>query len=122
MHEPLATLPLEMKADAVETRGVDWGGTTVRAITLPPGTDFRPLLAGLPGDVCACPHWGYVLQGSITIRYADGSEEVTGEGEAYYWPGGHTGWVGADGISFVEFRPTDEITPVLQHLAAKMSS
>jgi len=121
MHEPLGTIPLEMKLDAIETRGVDWGGIMVRSLDLPAGVDFTPLLAGLPGDVCSCPHWGYVLRGSIHVRYADGTEEVTSEGEAYYWPGGHTGWSGPDGVTFLEFSPADEIAPVLAHLAQKMA-
>jgi hypothetical protein len=122
MHEPLGTIPLEMKMDAIETRGADWGGITVRHLDLPAGVDFTPLLAGLPGDVCACPHWGYVLRGSIHVRYADGTEEVTSEGEAYFWPGGHTGWSGSEGVTFLEYSPTEEIAPVLAHLAAKMSA
>ena len=35
-------------------------------MTLPAGADFTPLFAGLPGDRCDCPHWGYVVEGSIT--------------------------------------------------------
>ena len=50
--------------------------------TCPPGVDFTPLFEGLPGDLCQCPHWGYVLTGSISLRYADGTEEATRAGEA----------------------------------------
>jgi hypothetical protein len=121
MHEPTAQIPLEMKVDAIETRGVDWGDVRARYLDLPAGVDFTPLLAGLPGDVCHCPHWGYVLKGSIHVRYADGTEETTRQGEMYYWPGGHTGWSGDDGVTFLEFSPADEIAPVLEHLAAKMA-
>ena len=122
MHGSSTEIPLEMKVDAIETHGVDWGDLTARHLDLPPGVDFTPLLAGLPGDLCACPHWGYVIEGSIHVRYADGTEEVTRAGELYYWPGGHTGWSGRDGVRFVEFSPAAEIAPVLQHLAAKMAS
>jgi hypothetical protein len=93
----------------------------VRVVDLPAGIDFTPLFAGLPGNLCQCPHWGYVQRGSIHIRYADGTEEVTGAGELYYWPGGHTGWSGPEGVTFIELSPTDEITPVLTHLAAQMA-
>jgi hypothetical protein len=117
MHEPPGLIPLEMKGDGIETRGVDWGGISVRHVDLPTGVDFTPMFVGLPGDLCQCPHWGYVLRGSITVRYADGTEEVTSEGELFYWPGGHTGWTGPEGITFVEFSPADEIAPVLAHLA-----
>ncbi|MCA1831736.1 MAG: hypothetical protein ABR548_01905 [Actinomycetota bacterium] len=122
MHETIPTMPLEMKAGAIEARGADWDGITVRSLDLPSGVDFTPLFAGLPGDLCDCPHWGYVLRGSMHIRYADGTEEVTSGGELYYWPGGHTGWTGPDGATFLEFSPTKEIAPVLAHLAAKMGT
>ena len=48
-----------------------------RYIDLPAGVDFTPLLKGLHNDHCQCPHWGYVLKGSITVRYEDGHEERT---------------------------------------------
>jgi hypothetical protein len=82
MRAPLREIPLEMKVDAIETRGVEWGEQLVRHLDLPAGVDFTPLFEGLPGDMCQCPHWGVVLEGSIHLRYADGSEEVTNAGEA----------------------------------------
>ena len=85
-----------------------------------PGADFRPLLRGLPGDLCHCPHWGYVLAGSIHLRYADGTEEVSRAGDAYYWPAGHTGWT-EEGVTFLEFSPATELRPVLEHLTAQLS-
>jgi hypothetical protein len=120
MRAAVQEIPLEMKVDQIETRGVEWGGQLVRHIDLPPGTDFTPLFVGLPGDLCQCPHWGVVLKGSITVRYADGTEETTRAGEAYHWPGGHTGWTD-EGVTFVELSPPEEIRPVLEHLSAQMS-
>jgi hypothetical protein len=114
-------LPVEVQVGAIETRGVTWGGQLVRHLDLPPGVDFTPLLRGLPGDVCSCPHWGYVLTGSIHLRYADGSEEVTRAGEAYYWPGGHTGWTD-EGVTLVEISPAAELAPVLEHLAHQLAT
>ena len=120
MRSPVNELPLEMQVGEIETRGVDWGDQLVRHIDLPAGTDFTPLFVGLPGDLCQCPHWGYVLEGSITLRFADGSEETTAAGEAYYWPAGHTGWTDG-GVVFLEVSPTAELQPVLEHLAAQMA-
>jgi hypothetical protein len=119
MRSPIDGIPVEMKVGDIETRGTEWGDLSVRHIDLPPGADFTPLLQGLPGDVCQCPHWGYVLAGSIHLRYADGTEEVTGAGEAYYWPGGHTAWTD-EGVTFVEFSPAAEIRPVLEHLGRQL--
>jgi hypothetical protein len=121
MRAPIEGIPIEMRVGAIETRGVEWGDQLVRHIDLPPGTDFTPLLQGLPGDRCDCPHWGYVFTGSIRLRYADGTDEVTKAGEAYYWPGGHTAWTD-EGVTFLEFSLTDEIRPVLEHLAGQLST
>ena len=121
VHAHIAEVPLEMKVDAIETRGVTWGDVTVRHVDLPAGVDFTPLFEGLPGGLCQCAHWGYVTKGSITVRYADGTQETTRAGELYYWPGGHTGWTD-EGVTFIEFSPADAIRPVLEHLANQMST
>lgn len=121
MNATQSTLPVEMKDGGLETSGEDWGDLRVRHITLPAGTDFRPLLAGLPDDRCHCPHWGYVLDGSITVRFADGREEISKAGDMYYWPAGHTGWTD-EGVTFIEFSPVVEMAEVMAHLAAKMAA
>jgi hypothetical protein len=120
MHAGTHDVPIEMQAGGIETRGTQWGDITVRTLDLPPGTDFTPLMKGLPDDRCQCAHWGYVLSGSITVRYADGLEETTRAGELYYWPGGHTGWTD-DGVTFIEFSPAADIAPVLAHFAAQFA-
>ncbi len=120
MHAAESELDLEMEVGDIVTRGEDWGGQLVRHLKLPPGADFRPLFKGLPGDACQSPHWGYVLTGSITVRYADGTEEVSRAGDMYYWPAGHTGW-SDEGITFIEFSPTADLQPVLEHLSAQLS-
>jgi len=120
MNQATESLPLEMQQDGIETRGTEWGGSAVRFLTLPPGVDFAPLLKGLPGDCCQCPHWGYVLSGSISLRYADGTEETTRAGELYYWPAGHTGWTD-EGMTFIEISPAAELEPVMTHLQRAMA-
>lgn len=119
MRASVDEIPIEMKVDEIETRGVMWGDQLVRHLDLPAGVDFTPLFKGLPGDMCQCPHWGYVLEGSIKLRFADGTEEHVRAGETYYWPAGHTGWTD-EGVVFVEFSPADELRPVLEHLAAQL--
>ncbi len=114
-------LQIEMEMGAMVTRGEEWGGQLVRHLTLPAGTDFRPLFEGLPGDACQCPHWGYIVSGSVTLRYADGTEETNSAGDLYYWPGGHTGWTD-DGVTFIEFSPAEELRPVLEHLSTQLTS
>jgi hypothetical protein len=120
MRGAIEDIAIEIKAGEIETRGETWGDITVRTVDIPAGADFRPLLAGLPGDRCECPHWGYFLRGSLTVRYADGTEEVTRAGDLYYWPGGHTAWTD-EGAVFVEFSPAVEIAPVLEHLGKQFA-
>jgi hypothetical protein len=121
MQTTTTNMPIEMQVDGIETRASECDGVLARHIQLPPGVDFTPLFKGLPGDLCQCPHWGYVLAGSIRLRYADGTEELSSAGDVYHWRGGHTGWTD-EGVTFLEFSPTDEITPVLEHLAAQMAA
>ena len=121
MHFTYKEIPVEMELDGIETRGVECGDVYTRHIRLPAGVDFTPLFVGLPDDRCQCPHWGQVFEGSITVRYADGREETSRAGDVYYWPAGHTGWTD-EGVTFLEFSPTAEIMPVLDHLAKQLAT
>lgn len=70
--------------------------------------DATPLMKGLPDDRCQCPHWGYVVEGKMTFRYAD-REEVYGAGDAFYAPPGHVPIQHAPGTQIVMFSPADEL-------------
>src|SRR5437016_14430104 len=59
------------------------GGYTVNFLRFEPDMDQTPLLKGLPEDRCQCPHWGYVLDGRVTYRFAD-HEETFETGDAFY--------------------------------------
>ena len=65
-------------------------------------------------------HWGYVLQGELTLRYADG-EETYRAGDAYYAPPGHIPSVAA-GTEIVEFSPTAEYRRTLEALARNFAA
>lgn len=113
-------MPTIMQANGIELRGEDWGGMAVRRMALPAGADFTPTLQGLPDDLCPCPHWGYVLDGSIHIRYTNGTMEVSRAGDAYYLPEGHTVWTD-DGAVLVELSPEPELRRVISHIEAVMA-
>ena len=66
---------------AVDRSG-DLDDTTVSFVTIRHGHSLAPLLRGLPGDSCQCPHWGYLLAGTITVRYPD-REETYQAGDAF---------------------------------------
>lgn len=120
MRKAWSQMRSELEVGDIHTKGEEWGGLLVRHIDLPPGADFTPLLKGLPGDRCQSAHWGYILTGSIVVRYGDGTEEISRAGDIYYWPGGHTAWT-EDGVVFVEFSPAEDLAPVLAHVGAQLA-
>jgi hypothetical protein len=115
MHATRDELPILFGEDGAGIRGADWGGLRAMVISLPAGTDLAPLLQGLPGDLCPCPHWGYVLKGRIRVTFAD-RQEVLQAGDLFYLPPGHSPMVEED-VEFVEFSRPAEFQPVLDHLA-----
>lgn len=120
MHTSVSDMAIELQLDGIETRSSECDGVLARHIQLPPGVDFTPLFKGLPGDMCQSAHWGQILAGSIRVRYADGTEELNSAGDIYYWRAGHTGWTD-EGVTFVEFSPTADIQPVLEHISAQLT-
>jgi len=93
-----------------EDRTEDLGGYTVNFVSILKDHDLGPMLAGLPGGHCSCPHWGYVIKGKLTVRYRD-REEIIGAGEAFYMPPGHVPAATA-GSEIVQFSPTDQLQTV----------
>ena len=79
------------------------------------GADIAPLLQGLEGDLCHSPHWGYLLEGELTVTYADDSSDHVLSGDLFYWPPGHT--VRAEKNSeIILFSPQHEHGQVIEHL------
>ena len=114
-------IPIALELPVATFRVAEWDSMAVAFVKLTSGADATPLLAGLPNDKCQCPHWGYILDGAIHVRYNDGEEEVCHAGEMFYWPAGHTVWVEED-TSFVEFSPKKELKEVYDHIGKKLSS
>ena len=96
----------------VEDRHEDLDGYTVNFVSFREDIDGTPLLKGLPDDRCQCPHWGYVLKGRLTFRFAD-HEEVFEAGDAFYLPPGHVPLAEA-GSEFVQFSPAEELRTVVE--------
>ncbi|MBY5161307.1 hypothetical protein [Salsipaludibacter albus] len=119
MSTHLNDLPVELDQGELVTRYAEWGDMAVRYAQLPAGTDMGPVLEGLPGDRCPSDHWGIVLEGSITLVHADGTEEVTGEGEVYHWPAGHTA-VTDEPVAFLEIGPKAPMRQFSNHAKAKL--
>lgn len=90
------------------------GGQSVGFFHLPEGTDLAPALAGLPDDMCQCPHWGYLLKGRLLMRF-QGGETVYEEGQAFYWGPGHVP-VALTDTDYVDFSPSEGIKQVIDHV------
>ena len=88
-------------------------------LSLKTGTDITPLLKGLEGDLCQSPHWGYMIEGEVTLTYSDGQEETVSGGDLFYWPEGHTLRVGSD-AEIVMFSPQHEHCTVVDHLKSQL--
>jgi hypothetical protein len=89
--------------------------------SLSAGVDTTALFKGLEGDLCQCPHWGYVLRGQITTTDADGAEETVTANDLFYWPPGHNVRVDTD-AEVIMFSPQREHSHVIDHMIAKVKS
>jgi len=107
------TVPIDQGGAGTEWKG-ELDGYTTSLVTLVEDADLSPLLQGLPGDQCPCPHWGYVTKGTVWWRYGN-HEEVVREGEAFYAPSGHTAGAFA-GAEFVIFSPAEIMREVEAHM------
>jgi len=87
--------------------------------SLSAGVDTTPLFMGLEGNLCQCPHWGYVLKGQLTTTDAHGVEETVSAKELFYWPSGHNVKVNAD-AEIVMFSPQNQHTHVINHMIEKV--
>jgi hypothetical protein len=114
-------IPVTMQSPGTIMRALPgYGGMTVGFNELPAGTDIAPLLQGLKNNSCQCPHWGYIAEGALRIRYDDGTEETLTTGDVFYMPPGHTGIVEKD-LKLLDFSPEKELDEVMAHIAKKMA-
>lgn len=97
-----------------------FGTISAEYFTLSAGVDTTPLFQGLEGDLCQCPHWGYVLRGQLTTTDAQGTRETVSTNDLFYWPSGHNVQVDAD-AEIVMFSPQHEHSQVINHMIAKVT-
>jgi hypothetical protein len=122
-------MPSVSRDDA--TQGGDYGpvldrsdeldGYTVGFTLFREDLDGTPPLRGLPDDRCQCPHWGYVVKGGLTFRYAD-REETFEAGDAFYTPPGHIPVKHEPGTEIVMFSPSDELKKTEAVMARNMQA
>jgi hypothetical protein len=102
-----------------DVKGYD--GISGEYFTLAAGVDTTPLFQGLEGDLCQCPHWGFVLHGQLTTTDGQGRRETVKENDLFYWPPGHNVKVDAD-AEIVMFSPQHAHSKVIDHMIAKVKS
>jgi mannose-6-phosphate isomerase-like protein (cupin superfamily) len=115
-------MPKLSKDSAAEHK--DWGpveewntevdGFSIDFITFKVDMDSKPVLKGLPGDRCTCPHWGYVFKGKVTYTFDD-HDEIHQAGDAFYVPAGHLQRVEA-GTEYLQFSPAEELRTVSENI------
>jgi hypothetical protein len=106
VHGSKKELIKTMETSGLVIQETEWGIMHLGIETYKERTDLAPLLKGLPDNSCQSPHWGYMVKGSMLVKYKDG-EEIIQAGDAYYLPPGHIAIVEADS-EMVEFSPKDE--------------
>jgi len=112
---------------AVIRQQMDFGDATglgkisCEYFTLSAGVDTTPLFKGLEGDLCQCPHWGFVLRGQLTATYARGMKETVKTHDLFYWPPGHNVKVDAD-AEIIMFSPQREHSHVIDHMIKRVNN
>jgi quercetin dioxygenase-like cupin family protein len=103
-----------------EDRSEDLEGYNVTFVTIRETHDLKAMLSVLPGGQCHCPHWGYVIAGSITVDYGD-HEETIEAGDAYYMPPGHVPGAVA-GTELLMISPADEYAATMKAVQEGMQA
>lgn len=111
MEIPGATI--RQKTDFGDAAGL--GKISGEYFSLSAGVDTTPLFVGLEGNLCQCPHWGYVLTGQLVTTDAKGVEEKVSEKDLFYWPPGHNVKVLED-AEIIMFSPQEQHTHVIDHM------
>lgn len=104
---------IRQKTDFGDATGL--GKISCEYFSLSAGVDTTPLFMGLEGDLCQCPHWGYVISGQLTTTNTNGTEESVNAKDLFYWPSGHNVKVNDD-AEIIMFSPQHEHTPVINHM------
>jgi hypothetical protein len=122
-HIALKEFEAGLASESAIWRQDEWGDMRVGYETYLRDFDDAELLKGLPNNRCQCPHWGYLLAGKLTVRYAD-HEEIVHAGEVYYMAPDHT-MAAEAGTVLIEFSPKEafrELTEIAEKNFARFTS
>ena len=115
-----ANAPVVLDIPPVQFREFEFGEYVVTFGEFREDADPEPFFKGLPDDRCQCPHFGYVLEGEISFRFAD-RVETFHAGDAFYAAPGHTPVVTA-GSKVVEFSPAEASRQTAEVMTANLAA
>ena len=119
MHAASEDLTVLLQNDeGTDVRSVDFDQMAANINRFAPGTDLGPLLAQLPGGDCSVPHWGYVIEGTFTVHYADGQQETVTAGQLFYMQPHHNRLTSDDGVVLAEFSPAAEARQLFDDISS----
>ena len=107
-------LSVRVKDNGVDFRTKQLGQLTISWVHLDKGVDLSAATVGLPDDLCPCPHWGYVIKGTIRMKTKEAPRDFA-VGEAFYWGPGHAPEALEDS-EYVDFSPTEDLEKVIAHI------
>lgn len=85
---------------------------------IPAGFDSTPLYRGLPGDMCPCEHWCYLVSGRLRYRFADGATLEVEAGDGFHVRAGHLADALDDAV-LIEVTRGEEYARKAEHLARR---
>jgi hypothetical protein len=97
-------------------RAAQWGDLVVAYTNTQP-QDCSRVYRGLPGDVCPCPHYGYIFEGRLRCVYrgSDWPDEVAETGDVYFFQPGHV-LVYEEPSKILEFNPAGALHLLMDHI------
>jgi hypothetical protein len=102
----------------MESEVLDLGEMVCARYRIPAGFDSAPLYRGLPGDMCPCEHWCYLVRGRLRYRFANGEACEVEAGDAFHLRAGHLADVLED-AELIEFTASDDYRRKAEHLAQR---
>jgi hypothetical protein len=121
MKSSQADLDTIMESEVATLKGTQWGEMAVNINRYEPGADLSPLLAQVSSGSCPVAHWGYLIEGSWTVGYTDGSSETINAGEVFYLPSGHDRVFTETGCLMAEFSPAAENAAFMDEVATLLA-
>jgi len=120
MQSATTSLPVVLEVPEATVRCDQWGEMMVEAGSFRQDIDVTALFKGLPDDRCQCPHWGFVVKGTMHYRFAD-HDEVYQQGEVYYVAPGHLPIFEA-GAEYIELSPAEAFAKTMEVVERNMTA